>query len=68
MIATVGTGLTLIERNCLGKRGITADTAVRLARSLKTLPQLWMRITDWILREAMQRQKTQKRISRNALR
>src|ERR1700681_2387431 len=41
----------------LGKRGITADTALRLARLLKTSQQLWMRLqADWDLHEAMQRQ------------
>ena len=28
----------------LGKRGITADTALRLARLLHTSPQFWMRL------------------------
>lgn len=32
----------------LGKRGITADTALRLAWFLKTSSQLWMRLqADW---------------------
>ena len=40
-----------------GRRGITADTALRLARLLKTSPQLWMRLqADWELHQAMQRQ------------
>ena len=39
-----------------GKRGITADTALRLARLLKTSPQLWMRLqADWDLHQAIQR-------------
>lgn len=34
----------------LGKRGITADTALRLGRFLKPSPQLWMRLQgDWDL-------------------
>jgi addiction module HigA family antidote len=34
----------------LGKRGITADRALRLSRLLKTSPQLWMRLqADWDL-------------------
>jgi addiction module HigA family antidote len=42
----------------LGKRGITADTALRLARFLKTSPQLWMRLqADWDLHEALQRER-----------
>ena len=40
----------------LGKRGITADTALRLARLLKTSPQFWMRLqADWDLHQAMTR-------------
>jgi len=40
----------------LGKRGITADTALRLARVLKTSPQFWMRLqADWDLHEAIAR-------------
>jgi len=41
----------------LGKRGITADTALRLSRFLKTSPQLRMRLqADWDLHKAMQRE------------
>lgn len=40
----------------LGKRGITADTALRLARLLKTSPQFWMRLqAEWDLHQAMTR-------------
>jgi addiction module HigA family antidote len=40
----------------LGKRGITADTALRLARLLKTSPQFWMRLqADWDLHQAVLR-------------
>lgn len=40
----------------LGKRGITADTALRLARLFKTSPQFWMRLqADWDLHRAMTR-------------
>ena len=40
----------------LGKRGITADTALRLARFLKTSPQFWMRLqADWDLHLAVAR-------------
>jgi len=40
----------------LGKRSITADTALRLARLLKTSPQLWMRLqADWDLHQAVAR-------------
>jgi addiction module HigA family antidote len=38
----------------LGKRSITADTALRLGRLLKTSPQFWMRLqADWDLHQAV---------------
>jgi addiction module HigA family antidote len=41
----------------LGKRSITAATALRLGRFLKTSPQLWMRLqADWDLHQVMQRE------------
>ena len=53
----LGVSLNRLNEIVLGKRGITADTALRLARLLKTSPQLWMRLqADWDLHEAMQRQ------------
>ena len=53
----LGISLNRLNEIILGKRGITADTALRLARLLKTSPQLWMRLqADWDLHEAMQRQ------------
>jgi antitoxin HigA-1 len=49
--------LNRLNEIVLGKRGITADTALRLARLLKTSPQLWMRLqADWDLHQAMQRE------------
>ena len=43
----------------LGKRGITADTALRLARRFKTTPQLWMHLqADWDLHEALRKSTT----------
>ena len=49
--------LNRLNEIVLGKRGITADTALRLARLLKTSPQLWMRLqADWDLHRAIQRQ------------
>ncbi len=40
----------------LGKRGVTADTALRLARLFRTTPQLWMRLqADWDLHLAARR-------------
>lgn len=42
------------------RRGITADTALRLSRLLKTSPQLWMRLqADWDLHQALQREASQ---------
>ena len=49
--------LNRLNEIILGKRGITADTALRLSRLLKTSPQLWMRLqADWDLHLAMQRE------------
>jgi addiction module HigA family antidote len=48
--------LNRLNEIVLGKRGITADTALRLARLLKTSPQFWMRLqADWDLHLAVQR-------------
>ena len=53
----LGISLNRLNEVVLGKRGITADTALRLARFLKTSPQLWMRLqADWDLHQAMQRE------------
>jgi addiction module HigA family antidote len=53
----LGISLNRLNEIILGKRGITADTALRLARLLKTSPQLWMRLqADWDLHEAIRRQ------------
>jgi addiction module HigA family antidote len=50
----LGISLNRLNEIVLGKRGITADTALRLARLLKTSPQLWMRLqADWDLDEAI---------------
>lgn len=52
----LGVSLNRLNEIILGKRGITADTALRLARLLKTSPQFWMRLqADWDLHQAMQR-------------
>src|SRR5262245_7726845 len=51
----LGVSLNRLNEIVLGKRSITADTALRLSRFLKTSPQLWMRLQgDWDLHEAMQ--------------
>src|SRR6266567_7563961 len=53
----LGISLNRLNEIVLGKRGISADTALRLGRLLKTSPQLWMRLqADWDLHEAMQRE------------
>ena len=52
----LGISLNRLNEIGLGKRGITADTALRLGRLLKTSPQFWMRLqADWDLQEAIQR-------------
>ncbi len=41
-----------------GRRGISADTALRLARLFKTSPEFWMGLqTDWDLWHAAQTQR-----------
>jgi len=53
----LGVSLNRLNEIVLGKRGITADTALRLGRFLKTSPQLWMRLqADWDLYQAMARE------------
>ena len=53
----LGVSLNRLNEIVLGKRSITADTALRLARFLKTSPQLWMRLqADWDLHQAMRRE------------
>ena len=50
--------LNRLNEIVLGKRGITADTALRLSRLLKTSPQLWMRLqADWDLHQAIRRER-----------
>jgi addiction module HigA family antidote len=52
----LGISLNRLNEIVLGKRGITADTALRLGRLLKTSPQFWMRLqADWDLHKAIQR-------------
>ena len=53
----LGISLNRLNEIVLGKRGITADTALRLSRLLRTSPQLWMRLqADWDLHQALQRE------------
>jgi len=52
----LGVSLNRLNEIILGKRGISADTALRLAQLLKTSPQFWMRLqADWDLHQALQR-------------
>ena len=54
----LGISLNRLNEIVLGKRGITADTALRLSRLLKTSPQLWMRLqADWDLHQALERER-----------
>src|SRR5262245_30091896 len=51
--------LNRLNEIVLGKRSITADTALRLAALLDTSPQFWMRLqADWDLHQAIRRAKT----------
>jgi antitoxin HigA-1 len=53
----LGISLNRLNEIVLGKRGITADTALRLSRLLKTSAQLWMRLqADWDLHQAILRE------------
>lgn len=52
----LGISLNRLNEIVLGKRAITADTALRLARMLKMSPQFWMRLqADWDLHKAIER-------------
>lgn len=52
----LGISLNRLNEIILGKRGVSADTALRLARLLKTSPQFWMRLqADWDLHLALER-------------
>ena len=52
----LGVSLNRLNEIVLGKRAITADTALRLSRLLKTSPQFWMRLqADWDLHRALER-------------
>lgn len=52
----LGISVNRLNELVLGKRGITADTALRLARRFGTTPQLWMHLqADWDLHQALGR-------------
>ena len=53
----LGVSLNRLNEIVLGKRRVTADTALRLARAFKTSPQFWVRRqADWALHQAIQRE------------
>ena len=53
----LGISLNRLNEIVLGKRSITADTALRLARVFKVSPQFWMRLqADWDLQRALHRE------------
>ena len=52
----LGISLNRLNEIVLGKRSVTADTALRFARLFKTSPQFWLRLqADWDLHQAIQR-------------
>lgn len=52
----LGISVNRLNELILGKRGITADTALRLARHFHTTPQFWMHLqADWDLHEALRK-------------
>ena len=50
----LGMSVNRLNELVLGKRGVSADTALRLARRFGTTPQFWMHLqADWDLHQAM---------------
>jgi antitoxin HigA-1 len=53
LAASLGVPVQRINTLVNGKRGITAETALLLARKLKTTPEFWMNLQNaWDLYEA----------------
>ncbi|MCY4074648.1 MAG: HigA family addiction module antitoxin [Acidobacteria bacterium] len=53
----LGISANRLNEVVLGKRRVTADTAIRLSRFLKTSPQFWMRLqADWDLHREARRE------------
>ncbi len=49
----MGISLNRLNELVRGKRGVTADTALRLAKLLKTTPELWLNLQNaWDLYHA----------------
>jgi len=56
LAAELGISVNRLNELVLGKRGVTADTALRLARRFGTTPQLWMHLqADWDLHQALRK-------------
>lgn len=52
----LGMSVKRLNELVLGKRGVTADTALRLARRFKTTPQVFMHLqADWNLHVAVRK-------------
>jgi addiction module HigA family antidote len=52
----LGISANRLNEIILGKRSVTADTALRLARRFKTSPQLWLHLqADWDLHQALKK-------------
>ena len=52
----LGLSTNRLNELILGKRGVTADTALCLARRFGTTAQLWMHLqADWDLRQAIRK-------------
>jgi addiction module HigA family antidote len=55
---TLGMSTVRLNELVRGKRGVTADTALRLARLFKTTPQFWMHMqANFDLKAAMARRR-----------
>jgi antitoxin HigA-1 len=53
LAASIGIPVQRVNTLINGKRGITAETALLLAKRLKTTPQFWMNLQNaWDLHEA----------------
>ncbi|MEW6428918.1 MAG: HigA family addiction module antitoxin [Thermodesulfobacteriota bacterium] len=54
MAKTIGVPAMRISEICAGKRSVTADTAIRLARALGTTPGFWLGLqADYDTEEAI---------------
>jgi addiction module HigA family antidote len=52
----LGLSVNRLNEIVLGKRGVTADTALRLASRFGTTPRFWMHLqADWDLHEALRK-------------